>query len=55
MAFPNKNQSIRCDVSSCRHHSTDGMCELDAIKVKPRGNCHNGSCEESECGNYNAK
>lgn len=40
MSFPNKNQSVQCDVRSCKHHTNDGMCELDVIKVAPRGNCH---------------
>ena len=51
MAFP-KNQSIQCDVVSCKHHSKDGMCQLESIKVAPRQNCHNGSCDESECASY---
>ena len=51
MAFP-KNQSIQCDVVSCQHHSKDGMCQLESIKVAPRQNCHNGSCDESECASY---
>ena len=35
MSFPNKNQSVQCDVRSCKHHTNDGMCELDVIKVAP--------------------
>lgn len=52
MSFQNKNQCIHCDVTSCKHHASDGMCSLDSIKVAPRENCHNGSCDESECSNY---
>ena len=55
MSFPNKNQSIHCDVNSCRHHTNDGMCELDVIKVAPRCNCHTGTCDESECASYHAR
>ena len=55
MSFPNKNQCIHCDVESCKHHSGDGLCELESIKVEPRCGCHNGTCEESECGSYHAR
>ena len=51
----NKNQVIHCDVTSCQHHSTDGMCRLDSIKVAPRSSCHSGKCDESECASYHAK
>ena len=50
-----KNQTIQCDVVSCQHHSTDGKCRLDSIKVAPRANCHDGKCDESECASYHAK
>lgn len=52
MAFPTKNQSILCDVASCQHHSKDGKCALESIKVAPRSNCHSGTCDESECASY---
>ena len=52
MSFPNKNQSVQCDVRSCKHHTNDGMC---VIKVAPRGNCHTGTCDESECASYHAR
>ena len=55
MAFSNKNQCIHCDVESCRHHSQDGMCELESIKVAPRCGCHSGECDESECASYHVK
>ena len=31
------------------------LCQLDAINVKPRCDCHSGKCDESECGSYRAK
>lgn len=52
MSFPVKNQSIHCDVTSCKHHSKDNMCQLDKITVAPRCGCHTGSCDESECASY---
>ena len=55
MAVPNKNQSIQCDVASCQHHTEHGMCRLDSIKVAPRGGCHSGKCDESECASYHAR
>lgn len=55
MAFPTKHQSILCDVASCQHHSKDGKCELESIKVAPRSDCHSGSCDESECASYRTK
>ena len=51
MSFPNKNQSVQCDVRSCKHHTN----ELDVIKVAPRGNCQTGTCDESECASYHAR
>ena len=50
-----KNQVIHCDVTSCQHHSKEGKCELDSIKVAPRCDCHSGKCDESECASYHAK
>ena len=55
MSFPNKNQRCQCAVRSCKHHPNDGLCELDVIKVAPRGNCHTGTCDESECASYHAR
>lgn len=55
MSFPVKNQSIQCDVASCKHHSKDNMCQLDSIKVAPRSQCHSGTCDESECASYASK
>lgn len=50
-----KNQVIHCDVASCQHHSSEGMCRLEAIKVAPRTGCHSGKCDESECASYHSK
>ena len=50
-----KNQCILCDVVSCQHHSKEGVCELESIKVEPRCDCHTGTCEESECGSYHPR
>lgn len=49
------NQTIHCSVSSCRHHSGQGNCQLDAIDVRPNCNCHTGKCDESMCGSYDKK
>ena len=54
MSFSDKHQCILCDVTSCRYHDQSGHCQLESIKVKPRANCHNGSCDESECGSYSS-
>ena len=54
MAFP-KNQTIHCDVTSCKHHSASNMCELESIKVAPRTSCHSGKCDESECSSYTSR
>ncbi|MEG2253429.1 MAG: DUF1540 domain-containing protein, partial [Clostridia bacterium] len=54
MSFPNKNQCIQCEVSSCKHHSSDGLCELDTVKIAPRCGCNSGNCDESECASYKA-
>ncbi|MBQ8149236.1 MAG: DUF1540 domain-containing protein [Clostridia bacterium] len=55
MSFQNKNQCIHCSVDSCRHHSQNGLCELESIQVKPRSQCESGSCDESLCASYHAK
>ena len=55
MACNEKNQSIHCDVTSCRHHAGNGMCRLESIKVAPRSDCHSGKCDESECSNNHAR
>lgn len=49
------NQTIRCSVSSCCHHSGQNTCQLDAIDVRPNCNCHSGKCDESMCGSYDKK
>lgn len=49
------NQTIRCSVSSCCHHSGQNTCQLDAIDVRPNCNCHTGKCDESMCGSYDKK
>ena len=54
MSFSDKHQCILCDVTSCRYHDQSGHCQLESIKVKPRANCHNGRCDESECGSYSS-
>ncbi|MBE5795487.1 MAG: DUF1540 domain-containing protein [Clostridiales bacterium] len=55
MSFQNKNQCIHCSVESCRHHSQNGLCELESIQVKPRSQCESGNCDESLCASYHAK
>lgn len=55
MSFPNKTQTIQCDVQTCQHHAEGGRCQLDSIKVAPRAGCHSGKCDESECASYHAK
>lgn len=55
MSFQNKNQCIHCSVESCRHHSQNGLCQLDSIQVKPSSHCTSGGCDESQCGSYHAK
>ena len=55
MAFSDKHQCIHCEVTSCQHHDAGDLCQLDAINVKPRCDCHSGKCDESECGSSRAK
>ena len=47
MAFSDKHQCIHCEVTSCQHHDAGDLCQLDAINVKPRCDCHSGKCDES--------
>ena len=50
----NKNQTIKCDVESCKYNNTDNYeCELDEIKVSC--NCANDDCtcsEETICNSF---
>lgn len=55
MSFPQNNQCIHCDVSSCKHYSQDGKCRLESIQVAPRDGCHSGNCDESLCSSYHVK
>lgn len=49
------NQTIRCSVETCRHHSDRDVCQLDAISVCPNCDCHSGKCDESMCGSYECR
>ena len=51
----NMNQTIRCSVETCRHHSARNLCELESIDVRPNCACHTGKCDESMCGSYDKK
>lgn len=55
MSSSNNNQCIHCSVVSCRHHDSEGMCELNSIHVEPRCDCNSGNCDESLCGSYHRK
>ena len=53
----NNNQTIKCDVESCKYNNTDNYeCELDEIKVSC--NCANDDCtcsEETICDSFEEK
>ena len=52
----NKNQSIGCEVSSCRFHAQGNACGLSRIEVMACPGCSSGEAEnESLCGSYRAK
>jgi len=55
MEGKNMNQTIRCSVETCRHHSARNICELESIDVRPNCACHTGKCDESMCGSYDKK
>ena len=47
------NQTIECDVESCRFNDNCQYCGLDCIKVAACSNCHSGDPEkESMCASY---
>lgn len=51
-----KNQSIGCDVTSCRYNSQGCECELSHIDVMACPGCTSGNAvDESHCGSYRAK
>ena len=53
----NKDQTIKCDVESCKYNNTDNCeCELDEIKISC--NCANDDCtcsEETICDSFEEK
>ncbi|MDO4572366.1 MAG: DUF1540 domain-containing protein [Clostridia bacterium] len=49
------NQSIGCEVTSCRFNKQGCKCDLEHIEVKPSCDCHSGECNEANCGSYVAK
>ena len=49
------NQTIGCEVTSCRFNKQGCECGLNRIDVKPNCDCHTGDCRESLCGSYSAK
>lgn len=50
------NQTINCEVTSCRYNDSGSMCDLERISVMPRCGCNNGCAEdESACGSYEQK
>ncbi len=49
------NQTIGCEVTSCRFNSQGNSCNLHSIQVKPACDCHSGGVEEANCGSYVAK
>lgn len=53
----NKNQTIKCNVSSCKYNNeTSELCELEKIWVCPYKNCNNGKAkDESMCDSYKCK
>ena len=51
----NGNQTIGCEVTSCRFNSRGCECDLDRIEEKPCCGCHTGKEDESQCGSYVAK
>lgn len=55
MSFPEQNQTIKCDVHTCQHHTGEGKCNLGSIKVAPRQGYNSGKCDESECASYHNK
>ncbi len=48
-------QTIGCEVTSCRYNKQGCTCDLESIRVKPACDCHNGACDEANCGSYVAK
>lgn len=50
---PTGNQSIHCDVMSCRHNSAGHYCALQGINVAPCSSGNTGRPEdESMCASY---
>lgn len=49
-------QTIGCEVESCKYFDQGGMCNLNRIVVKPCRSCNTGNPEdETLCGSYHKK
>ena len=48
----NKNQTIKCNVSSCKHNENNCLCSLKEIKVGCQCGCHPTSVKETVCDSY---
>lgn len=46
------NQTIKCNVSSCRYNEDNCMCTLDEIKVGCECGCHPTSARQTVCDSY---
>jgi len=50
------NQTIGCEVTSCRYNREGSHCDLSRIEVMPCRDCHDGNpAHESLCGSYRAR
>lgn len=48
----NNNQTIKCNVSSCKYNENDAICSLHEIKVGCMKGCHPTKIEETVCDSY---
>ena len=46
------NQTIKCNVSSCKYNADNCVCSLNEIKVGCQGGCHPTKVEETVCDSY---
>lgn len=51
MEYP-KDQTIGCEVKSCRFNESGESCGLKKICVRPAHDCATGRENESLCGSY---
>ena len=50
-----KNQSIGCNVDTCKYHCPDCTCRLDSIQVQTCGSKQCSAAAETQCASFSPR